>query len=1140
MYKFILLFSLLFFWALQYSSAQVDLPRGRAEVNFPLYSYGNSDRLNTTINLTYTGGNGIPVNELASNTGLGWQLQAGGVITRSTRGEPDDQVGGTLDGYVISTGRLYSSWSNTAMNIRATWIPITKERVLFYRGDPSICDDREADVFNFSFNGRNGSFLVGTNGSIKILDNSNLKIEIIREDLSASKILTRFSKFVITDEQGIRYTFSEKVLDKIILYQGYDQKRFVLDPAPANLETYTVKQRNLIMDYYSVNNWYLSEIADPLTNRKISFNYEDYNLAYTAEVQGVFSQSPSPNGSSLTQIVAQRITPLYSGIMKRLLNITLPDNNKVVFSYSSTERIDLPGDKALLQIDILKDNFVVMGYKFDYQYFALTNLRDVTYGFTATEAANARLCLKSFRKFGINQTADNPYQFTYNLGTSTLGVPGRLTPAMDHYGYYNGLTASTFDTDIGIYTNIQHLCLANYRTVIGTINIMGAGTLTGIKYPNGGVLTYVYEVNKAWNGTKEVNGPGIRVKQTILSDGNNINSDILRDYKYVQEDGTTTSCWGYEEPVYEEDVTNTLNIPTKGSYFLAGMGYKTAISVGQQLVGAYFAGTFSKNVNSMANDPKKYNASIGNQLGPILNNTIESVALYIIFDLITSDVKTTTTTYQNYLSAHPKSQNLLPNLYSRVEVYEGSTSDNMGKSVYEFTSDKDFTINYPSVAITYAQKQRCLPWVYGALKRKTVFNKNGELVSESYNRYNAKVNESQDPLFASNVYKPKSYLVTTQDAFNASGLGFYTETYYPITGNLQIAYTTEKVYTGPDFMLSREDYSYDTYNNIIKVTKTNNLNEKEELRTYYPYNYTGTGITKTLTDNNIISAPVAQETWLLKDGTEAQLVSGEIGEFSKISNGDIRIGKTYQFRSNSPVAQSVIGAFDPANLVRNTTYFKEAQSFAFNAAGRVSTQTASGKMTSFIYDDNNEKVIAGAMNASINDIAYSSFEPGQMGNWVITTSGSSFSPTNVGTAPTGSYAVNMASLTNISKSGLDANKHYYLSYWSQNASISINSATVVSETAIIIRNGWTLKILELSNTSGFTISGTGQLDELRLYPVEAVINSTTYTPQAEVSSTMSAQNMALYYEYDNLGRLTNTYDSDRNLTSHSEYQYGQQ
>ena len=61
---------------------------GRAPMNIPLYTLAAAG-MQIPVQLAYTGGNGIRVNEAASSVGLGWVLDAGGVISVAVHGKPD-------------------------------------------------------------------------------------------------------------------------------------------------------------------------------------------------------------------------------------------------------------------------------------------------------------------------------------------------------------------------------------------------------------------------------------------------------------------------------------------------------------------------------------------------------------------------------------------------------------------------------------------------------------------------------------------------------------------------------------------------------------------------------------------------------------------------------------------------------------------------------------------------------------------------------------------------------------------------------------------------------------------------------------------------------------------------------------------
>src|SRR6476646_10117949 len=87
------LFVLILFVASTNVNAQVNLQTGAAEQNFPLINYTDGKSgMALGVGLAYSSGNGLLVNEIASDIGTGWSLDAGGIIVRIQNGEPDDQM----------------------------------------------------------------------------------------------------------------------------------------------------------------------------------------------------------------------------------------------------------------------------------------------------------------------------------------------------------------------------------------------------------------------------------------------------------------------------------------------------------------------------------------------------------------------------------------------------------------------------------------------------------------------------------------------------------------------------------------------------------------------------------------------------------------------------------------------------------------------------------------------------------------------------------------------------------------------------------------------------------------------------------------------------------------------------------------
>jgi YD repeat-containing protein len=145
----------------------------------------------------------------------------------------------------------------------------------------------------------------------------------------------------------------------------------------------------------------------------------------------------------------------------------------------------------------------------------------------------------------------------------------------------------------------------------------------------------------------------------------------------------------------------------------------------------------------------------------------------------------------------------------------------------------------------------------------------------------------------------------------------------------------------------------------------------------------------------------------------------------------------------------------------------------------------------------------------------------------------------MGSAPTGKRAYHLPSGT-ITRSGLYAPTTYIVSYWNNIGSAYSISGTVGGVKTGRTQNGWTYYEHKIQGQSAVSISGAGQVDELRLYPEKAQMTTMTYEPLIGVSSICDVNSKILYYEYDELGRLILIRDQDRNIVKKVCYNYWQQ
>jgi hypothetical protein len=208
-----------------------------------------------------------------------------------------------------------------------------------------------------------------------------------------------------------------------------------------------------------------------------------------------------------------------------------------------------------------------------------------------------------------------------------------------------------------------------------------------------------------------------------------------------------------------------------------------------------------------------------------------------------------------------------------------------------------------------------------------------------------------------------------------------------------------------------------------------------------------------------------------------------------------------------------------------------------------------GMHAAYLWGYNAAFAIAKIANASLSDVAYTSFETyEQKGNWVFynnsfqTTSGQ---PNQlVAGTLSGGRAYNLLYASNgIVKDGLDVSKVYKLSFWYKGAEPVISVTTVISKKILREKDGWHL--LELVFTSSAQVSlpqssVDSYVDELRLCPAAAEMVTYVYDPLVGITGQFDAGNKAAYYEYDEVNRLKLIRDQDGNILKRICYNYAGQ
>jgi len=209
----------------------------------------------------------------------------------------------------------------------------------------------------------------------------------------------------------------------------------------------------------------------------------------------------------------------------------------------------------------------------------------------------------------------------------------------------------------------------------------------------------------------------------------------------------------------------------------------------------------------------------------------------------------------------------------------------------------------------------------------------------------------------------------------------------------------------------------------------------------------------------------------------------------------------------------------------------------YDTRGNILSVSREGDMrASYFWNYKQSFPVAEIKNAdTISNIAYSSFESDSTGGWnnytgVIVKAIPAMMP------PSGKKYYTLSSTHTLFKSGLSSAKTYILSYWTRNAN-AFGVAGTVSGFPAKGRsiNDWNYFEHKITGQTTITLSGTGLVDEVRLYPFGAQMTTFTFDPGIGMTSAIDANNRITYYEYDQFQRLNLIRDQDKNVFKKFEY-----
>ncbi|MFW0739578.1 hypothetical protein [Flavobacterium sp. T12S277] len=534
---------------------------GIPSIQIPIWEIKLND-FTLPVELKYHSG-GIKVQETVSNVGLGWALNAGGVITRAVKGKCPDDYGKSgkfhdENSEYPKIGRFWTGKYDVLKNINLespddTYVENQFGQII--RNHPAMSysfagdNDSEPDVFYYSFGNKSGKFVFDINGN-------NQSVELIPyEDIRVSHTLDingEIIAFTITDEDGTQYFFED--VERIKEGQYSEDEMYGLQMTSS--------------EYNS--SWYLSKIK---TRNKQEVNFEYVNEQFylwqqTGQANTKIRSSPPRDFDSPKEFVMNpswSYSVTESSSVKRISKITT--NNEII-EFNAVTRSDvstLTGltnpQKAISSI-VVNNKFsqLIKKYELGFGYFVSPQAGVIT----PDPSDFYRLKLNYVKEYYT--TSKNK---TYSFGYNNIALPNKRSPRQDFLGYFNNNQEPEYSNvgagsptrmipQIYVYPSL----IGNYKYQLNPLCYTYAFTdhyiepganrnanpvfaqaaiLTSVIYPTGGRAEYTYESNEFLYGGCLQTGGGLRVNNIkTFEKGNSTTPLTSKNYSYLGSDGKSS------------------------------------------------------------------------------------------------------------------------------------------------------------------------------------------------------------------------------------------------------------------------------------------------------------------------------------------------------------------------------------------------------------------------------------------------------------------------------------------------------------------------------------------------------------------------------------------------------------------------
>lgn len=1163
----------------QQAAGPVNLSTGTLNVNIPLCGI-SSPWMNIPVSIGYAA-TGIRVAQIASPVGLGWTLNAGGAITRVVRDLPDEGENGFMN-YLASDPNLGSYWEEG----RGVFVADLESEVKTLQDlDVDYLEkflgaedgyDTEPDVFYFNFMGHTGKFVIGSDGTPRPIPNQNIRIYFEIKDkqvqITNTNLTVKTYEWVIMTEDGFTYHFNagDQANELNLLYSG--MKDEVYERSTPHIST-----------------WYLTDIYAPSGDLVAHFNYESLNIdngAVELEYIANFIFNAIPNDcypQNANYLYWENRTYLgqkyflYSKVIKSIET----SQGSIEFGYETGLRPepfyeDNNSIKTLTSIEVkdeLNQEFKKVQLLYDFFPFK-------------EGSTKGRLKLE-----GIQIDNNPPYLMEYYednfMPHYNLTFNQKIIAPMktDHWGFFNNeqpfpVVVNAAATDLTGGTTVP--TLYNYIGRNRNFNFQDAITcmLKKVTYPTGASQTYefeghTYDCDKVWGG--------FRISKITTHDGFSTKNNQVQTYRY--------SCGSLNNAL--KAMNPYPNDPNIGmfTYYQAGIAPNPENQFERSDCQAFPPNHPQSqnygymNQNTLNKGKKTYDFLLRTESPASFASLLDQHLIYEQVSVEQVGKGSISYFFKNF----ENEPDIIQNKYSLRAKYINTHST--GYSTY---SDESYTVQDGNNKYFIYPLSDSRSYARGLLERQIVYSEpevhsDGtlgaiEVLSDIVYEYD--IIEENTGIKGMKYYVPQtSYTPDTWNDLHDSYqlfyqpvIGFYEEKtawviprkiiHTSLKDGTYLTHTTTNLYDEYDHGKGGGKGKY-----LMKVNEESRDEQGKYTLTNYQYQwlqnaYATTrsetssnfglssskilGVTETdyklynyrVGFDNLMSERMKFPSQELGNRIRGGFVNEEIWDWT---NDKIYLPhQTKQTNLETPI---------DILLPNEELHELEVQTelLAYDTKGRpLEVWHRNQPKQSFIWSSNDNDLFAEVVNASYNDIRYTSFEEYNIvsGLTHYTAYIKNQNEITEFKAYSGENVYQIVDNNPLIIKSLDLNKTYKISCWAyalgfmesgSTPAALPNAEVIVANKSVSVGNKWQYVEAIVSGESSYEINLSTlnenpyvYIDELRVHPINAEMTTYTYNSLGQVTSVVDVNSFAQHYSYDEEEQLETVYTFERKVAEHYE------